>query len=71
MLHFGLTAVTAPYRYRGVGRVLKALSADAARSLGHAHVNSGGAGTDTPIIRVNRALGFEIEPAWLTLASRR
>ncbi len=71
MRHSGLTAVTAPYRYRGVGRVLKALSADAAKKLGHTHVNSGGAGTDTPILRVNRALGFEIEPAWLTLASRR
>lgn len=71
MRHSGLTAVTAPYRYRGIGRVLKALSADAAKSLGHTHVNSGGAGTDTPILRVNRALGFEIEPAWLTLASKR
>lgn len=71
MLHFGLTAVTAPHRYRGIGRVLKALSADAAKRSGHVHVNSGGAGTDTPILRVNRALGFEIEPAWLTLASRR
>lgn len=71
MLNFGLTAVTAPYRYRGVGRVLKALSADAAKSLGHTHVNSGGAGTDTPILRVNRALGYDIEPAWLTLSSKR
>lgn len=71
MLHFGLTAVTAAYRYRGIGRVLKALSAAAAKDLGHTHINSGGAGTDTPILRVNRALGFEIEPAWLTLASRR
>ncbi len=71
MLHFGLTAVTAPYRNRGVGRVLKALAAAAAKDLGHTSLNSGGAGTDTPILRVNRALGFEIEPAWLTLASRR
>ena len=58
MLHFGLTAVNKPYRYRGVGRVLKALSADATKNLGHTHINSGGAGTDTPILRVNRALGF-------------
>ena len=71
MLHFGLTAVTEPYRYKGIGRVLKALSADAAKQLGHVHINSGGAGTDTPILRVNRALGFDIEPAWLSLASRR
>ncbi len=71
MLHFGLTAVTTPYRYRGVGRVLKALSADAAKKLGHTHVNSGGAGTDTPILWVNRALGYDIEPAWLTLSSKR
>jgi len=70
MLHFGLTAVTAPYRNRGIGRVLKALSATATKDLGHVHINSGGAGTDTPILRVNRALGFEIEPAWLTLARR-
>ncbi len=71
MLHFGLTAVTAAYRYRGISRVLKALSAAAAKDLGHTHINSGGAGADTPILRVNRALGYDIEPAWLTLASRR
>ena len=71
MLHFGLTAVNKPYRYRGVGRVLKALSAEATKNLGHTHINSGGAGTDTPILHVNRALGFDIEPAWLTLSSRR
>jgi GNAT superfamily N-acetyltransferase len=70
MLHFGLTAVTAPYRNRGICRVLKALTTGAAKASGHVHVNSGGAGTDTPILRVNRALGFEIEPAWLTLAQR-
>jgi len=70
MLHFGLTAVAAPYRYRGIGQVLKALTAGAAKASGHVHVNSGGAGTDTPILRVNRALGFDIEPAWLTLARR-
>ena len=71
MLHSGLTAVTQPYRYRGVGRVLKALSTDATKRLGHVHINSGGAGTDTPILRVNRALGFDVEPAWLTFSSRR
>ena len=70
MLHSGLTAVTAAYRNRGIGRVLKLLSATATRELGHTHINSGGAGTDTPILHVNRALGFEIEPAWLTLARR-
>ena len=69
-LHSGLTAVTAPYCNRGIGRVLKALSADATKKLGHVHINSGGAGTDTPILHVNRALGFDIEPAWLTLARR-
>ncbi len=71
MLHSGLTTVTSSYRYRGVGRVLKALSVDATKRLGHVHINSGGAGTDTPILHVNRALGFDLEPAWLTLASRR
>ena len=71
MLHSGLTAVNEPYRYRGIGRVLKALSTDATKRSGHVHINSGGAGTDTPILRVNRALGYDVEPAWLTLASRR
>ena len=69
-LHSGLTAVTAPYRNRGIGRVLKLLSATATKDLGHTHINSGGAGTDTPILHVNRALGYDIEPAWLTLARR-
>ena len=69
-LSSGLTAVTAPYRNRGIGRVLKALSAAATKNLGHTQINSGGAGTDTPILHVNRALGYDIEPAWLTLARR-
>ncbi len=70
MLHFGLTAVTASYRGRGIGRVLKRLSATATKDLGHTHISSGGAGTDIPMLHVNRALGYDVEPAWLTLARR-
>jgi hypothetical protein len=39
--------------------------------MGCVELNAGGGGVDTPILRVNRKLGFEIEPAWITFASRR
>jgi hypothetical protein len=34
-------------------------------------MNAGGGGVDTAMMRVNRKLGFEIEPAWLTFVSER
>lgn len=67
----GFTGVDRPYRNRGISTALKARTAQIAQGLGCQELNAGGGGVDTPMLRVNRKLGFEIEPAWITSASRR
>jgi GNAT superfamily N-acetyltransferase len=67
----GFTGVALPYRNRGIATALKARVAQIATGMGCVELNTGGGGVDTPMLRVNRKLGFEIEPAWITLASRR
>lgn len=71
--HLGcrFTGVDRRYRNRGIATALKARTAQIAQSLGCQELNAGGGGVDTPILRVNRKLGFEIEPAWITFASLR
>jgi GNAT superfamily N-acetyltransferase len=65
------TGVARPYRGRGIATALKSRTAEAARALGCLDMNAGGGGVDTAMMRVNRKLGFEIEPAWLTFVSER
>lgn len=67
----GFTGVDRPYRNRGIATALKAHTAQIAQSIGCRELNAGGGGVDTPILRVNRKLGFETEPAWITFASLR
>ncbi len=67
----GFTGVAHAYRNRGIATALKARVAQIAKGMGCVELNAGGGGVDTPILRVNRKLGFEIEPAWITFASRR
>jgi mycothiol synthase len=71
----GFTGVAAAYRRRAVATALKARVAAVAKSLGFEELAAGGGSTradlDIPIVRVNRALGFEIEPSWITFISRR
>lgn len=67
----GFTGVARPYRNRGIATALKARVAQIAKGTGCTELNAGGGGMDTPILHVNRKLGFEIEPAWITFASRR
>ncbi len=54
------------YRGRGVGTALKARAAAWAKAGGYRTLNAGGAGANTPMLELNKRLGFDIEPAWLT-----
>ena len=67
----GFTGVDRRYRNRGIATALNARTAQIAQGLGCQELNAGGGGVDTPMLRVNRKLGFAIEPAWITFASRR
>ena len=68
-LYCGFTGVARGYRNRGIATALKARSAGVAQELGGHDLGAGGGGVDTPMIRVNRKLGFDIEPAWITFSS--
>lgn len=70
LLECGLTGVVRAWRNRGVATALKARTVQIARELGCRELNAGGGGVDTPMLRVNRKLGFEIEPAWITFAKK-
>ena len=67
----GFTGVVPSYRNRGIAPSLVARAAQIARGLGGADLSAGGGEIDTPMLRVCRKLGFEIEPAWITFASGR
>lgn len=67
----GFTGVARSYRVRGIATALKSRTAAAARELGCRELNAGGGGADSAMQHVNRRLGFEIEPAWITFISQR
>ena len=65
-LQNSLTGVDNAYRNRGIATALKALVADYAKSQGEVDINAAGSGKNSPMLKVNVKLGFDIEPAWIT-----
>lgn len=66
----GFTGVSRQYRKRGIATALVARTAAVAQRLGCTELNAGGGGVDTPMLRVVRTLGFEVEPAWVTFSKQ-
>lgn len=64
----GLIGVRRDQRNQGLGTALSAHTAMWAKRNGYTEVNAGGAGTNAPMLTVNRRLGFGVEPAWITFA---
>lgn len=62
------TAVAAGHRRRGPATAVKAASILVTRAAGARCWGTGGAGVNAGSLAVNRALGFELEPAWHALA---
>ena len=62
------TAVDAAHRRRGLATAVKAASILATRAAGARCWGTGGAAVNAGSLAVNRALGFELEPAWHALA---
>lgn len=61
------TAVRQGHEGRGVGKAVKAASALATHARGGRVWGTGGAEVNTAALRMNKALGFELEPLWLAL----
>lgn len=64
----GLTGVRREYRGQGIGTALLAHTSTWAKEQGYEEVNGGGAGENSPMLKVIRRIGFEVEPAWITFA---
>src|SRR5690606_39015489 len=64
----GLTGVKRTYRDRGIGTALLAHTSEWAKKHGFEEVNGGGAGTNAPMLKIVRRIGFDVEPAWITFA---
>lgn len=63
ILHVGFTGVDAAYRGRGIALALKLLTVDFARRAGYAMIRTENDASNAPMLHINRALGFELEPA--------
>lgn len=61
------TAVAQRRGSRGVGKAVKAASVLATHARGGRVWGTGGAEVNTAALRMNEALGFELEPLWLAL----
>lgn len=70
LLQNGLTGVRREYRNRGIATALKAHVAHYAKQQGHLDINAAGAGDNIAMLKVNRRLGFHIEPPWITFRTQ-
>jgi GNAT superfamily N-acetyltransferase len=62
------TSVLASHRGRGLGAAVKACSIIALAAEGVRTFGTGGAATNAASLAANRALGYTLEPRWLTYA---
>lgn len=66
-LDTGFTAVSREYRGRGIALALKLCAIDYARRVGAPEIRTDNASTNRPMLRINEALGFVKQPAWITM----
>ncbi|MBX3142532.1 MAG: GNAT family N-acetyltransferase [Trueperaceae bacterium] len=64
----GLVGVRREFRNRGIGTALLAHTSSWAKERGFSEVNAGGAGANAAMLNVVGRVGFDVEPAWVTLA---
>jgi len=67
VLNQGLTGVRPEYRGRGIAMALKLQTIRYAREHGYREIRTGNDSRNQPMLRINTALGFVRQPAWLEL----
>lgn len=65
-LDVGFTGVVPEYRGRGIAMALKLETIRYAQTHGYRQIQTGNLSQNLPMLRINLALGFEREPAWIT-----
>ncbi len=65
-----LTGVRREYRGRGIAMALKLQTVKYAQAHGYREIRTGNDARNRPMLRINEAMGFVKEPAWITLEKR-
>jgi GNAT superfamily N-acetyltransferase len=66
----GLTGVRREDRGRGIAMALKLRTVTYAQAMGVDHIKTWNAQQNRPMLRINEAMGFEKQPAWIALELR-
>jgi GNAT superfamily N-acetyltransferase len=69
-LETGFTCVLREYRGKGIAMALKLLAIGYARQRGVPFIRTENDSTNRPMLRINEALGFARQPAWILLAKQ-
>ena len=65
-----LTGVRREYRGRGIAMALKLQTVKYAQTHGYREIRTGNDARNRPMLRINEAMGFVKEPAWITFEKR-
>ncbi len=70
VLYQGLTATRREYRGRGLARAIKLRTIEYAKAHGYREIRTWNDSLNMPMLRINSALGFARQPAWITFEKR-
>src|SRR3972149_6060569 len=65
-----LTGLLREYRGRGIAMALKLQTVKYAQAHGYREIRTGNDARNRPMLRINEAMGFVKEPAWITFEKR-